>query len=336
MKTAPRPPRSSTLSLDDGDIHVCQDGPRDAPALLLIHGSAASTRCVGSAGSAADRVHRVIRIDLLGHGRSAKPAGGGYAIPEQARRVGLALDRLGVEHAVVVGHSSGGYVATALAEQRARPGDRARAHQHRTQPGRLHRPASPRHARPLLQWPPTDEQIRRFASTGFSRAGYQIPQELLDEVRGMTYHALTATMQATRDYLEQRALPDRLTALGKPLLVIFGERGPQMAIPHPPPTTAPFRARESSCCPVSATHPYSRIPPRTAALLLAFTAIHTGTGGLNDKEACHADSHLRRQHRRSGAGVLARQARLLASPSSSARRLCARPAATRSTCSGPR
>jgi pimeloyl-ACP methyl ester carboxylesterase len=35
---------SATLPLADGDIYVRQDGPRDAPALLLIHGSAASTR----------------------------------------------------------------------------------------------------------------------------------------------------------------------------------------------------------------------------------------------------------------------------------------------------
>jgi hypothetical protein len=34
----------STLPLDDGDIYVCQDGPRDAPAPLLIHASASSTR----------------------------------------------------------------------------------------------------------------------------------------------------------------------------------------------------------------------------------------------------------------------------------------------------
>ncbi|MBB4683539.1 hypothetical protein [Amycolatopsis jiangsuensis] len=34
----------------------------------------------------------------------------------------------------------------------------------------------------LAQWPPTDEQIRRFASTGFSRPGYRIPSELFDEV----------------------------------------------------------------------------------------------------------------------------------------------------------
>lgn len=109
---------SSTPSLDDGDIHVCQDGPHDSPALLLIHGSASSTRSWNPMVPLLTGAHRVIRIDLLGHGRSAKPADGSYAIADQARRAGVALDRLGVEHAVVVGHSSGGVVATALAEQR--------------------------------------------------------------------------------------------------------------------------------------------------------------------------------------------------------------------------
>src|SRR5690348_115511 len=109
---------SSTVSLDGGDIHVCQDGPRDAPALLLIHGSASSSRSWNPMVPLLAGSHRVIRIDLLGHGRSAKPADSSYAVPDQARRAGAVLDRLGVEHAVVVGHSSGGVVATALAEER--------------------------------------------------------------------------------------------------------------------------------------------------------------------------------------------------------------------------
>ena len=109
---------NSTLPLDGGNINVIQDGPRDAPALVLIHGLGGSTRWWDRVVPMLAASYRVIRLDLLGHGQSAKPAGGGYAIPDQARRVGQALDRLGVRHAIMVGHSTGGYVATALAEQR--------------------------------------------------------------------------------------------------------------------------------------------------------------------------------------------------------------------------
>ncbi|MFD2489165.1 alpha/beta fold hydrolase [Amycolatopsis jiangsuensis] len=84
---------------------------------MLIHGSASSTRSWDSLVPILAGSHRVIRIDLLGHGRSAKPADRSYALPDQAGRAGVVLDRLGVEHAVVVGHSSGGAVATAVAER---------------------------------------------------------------------------------------------------------------------------------------------------------------------------------------------------------------------------
>ncbi|WRZ87922.1 alpha/beta hydrolase [Streptomyces sp. NBC_01007] len=262
---------SSTLSLDDGDIHVCQGGPRDAPALLLIHGSASSTRSWNPMVPLLTGSHRVIRIDLLGHGRSAKPADRSYAIPDQARRTGVALDRLGVEHAVVVGHSSGGVVAVALAEQR--PDLVTALALVNTGPGLDAFIAPESAATGPTQWPPTDEQIRRFASTAFSRAGYQIPPELLDEVRCMTHHTFTTTMRATRSYLEQRALPDRLAVLAKPLLVIFGEndrrwRSSSAFDYHAVP------GAKVELLPGLGHSPLLEDPPRTATPLLAFTAIH--------------------------------------------------------------
>ncbi|MGH8880703.1 MAG: alpha/beta fold hydrolase, partial [Stackebrandtia sp.] len=108
----------SILLLDDGDIHVSQDGPRDAPALLLVHGSGASSRSWDPLVPLLTASHHVIRVDLLGCGRSAKPEDGDYRISRQGHRLGVALDRLGIEHATVVGHSSGGYGATALVERR--------------------------------------------------------------------------------------------------------------------------------------------------------------------------------------------------------------------------
>ncbi|MEU6717885.1 alpha/beta hydrolase [Nonomuraea sp. NPDC046802] len=262
---------TETLLLDDGDIHVCQDGPRDAPALLLIHGSASSARSWDSLVPMLTTSHRVIRIDLLGHGRSAKPDDRSYATPDQARRSGVVLDRLGVEHAIVVGHSSGGVVATALAEQR--PDLVTALVLINTGPSldAFIAPASA--AIDPSQWPPTDEQIRQFASTGISRPGYALPQELLDEMRGMTYHTLTTTMQATSEYLMQQALPDRLTTLGKPLLVIFGEDDRRWRSS----SAAGYRVvpgAKVELLPGLGHSPILEDPPRTAIPLLAFTAIH--------------------------------------------------------------
>ena len=60
--------------------------------------------------------HRVVRIDLLGHGGSEKPKSG-YGIGQQADAVAEALNRLDVTRATVVGHSMGGHVAIKLAEK---------------------------------------------------------------------------------------------------------------------------------------------------------------------------------------------------------------------------
>src|SRR5512139_1795219 len=92
------------VRLDDGDMHVVENGNPDAPAMLLIHGSAGSTAWWHPVVPVLAGTCHVIRVDLLGHGRSSTSAGG-YGIPAHARRVGEALDRLGAGRVAVVGHS---------------------------------------------------------------------------------------------------------------------------------------------------------------------------------------------------------------------------------------
>jgi pimeloyl-ACP methyl ester carboxylesterase len=267
---------NSTLPLDGGNIHVSQDGPHDAPALVLIHGLGASTRWWDRVVPMLAGSYRVIRIDLLGHGRSAKPAGGGYAIPQQAHRVGQALDRLGVKHAILVGHSTGGYVATALAEQR---GDLVTALALIDTGPRMDAFISDGFVGKLVDVPVvgqllwrlrTDGIIRRGLSTAFA-PGFNAPQQLVDDTRAMTYHALTATSHASDDYLKQRPLPDRLALLGKPLLVIFGEqdqrwRSSSAALYHA------LAGARVELIPEVGHSPMLEDPPRTAALLLTFAS----------------------------------------------------------------
>ncbi|MET8820780.1 alpha/beta hydrolase [Streptomyces sp. WAC04189] len=264
----------SVLRLDSGDLLVRRDGPRDAPALLLVHGSATSGRSWDALVPFLTPSHHVIRVDLPGHGRSAEPAGRAYDTSEQARTLGTALDRLGVAHVLAVGHSSGGCAVTALAERR--PDLVTALVLVNTGPALdAFIAAEPMPLDPA-RWPPTDDQIRRFASTGF-RAGHPVPQELVDELRGMTHHAVTASMRATTDYLKKQALPDRLAVLGKPLLVVFGDQDRRWR----PASAADYRVVPGArveLLPGAGHTPILEEPRRTAALLLDFAETHSAPG----------------------------------------------------------
>ena len=112
-------PGGKILSLNGGDLQVLDlpptsSRPQPGGPVVLLH-------CYTCAIDWWDRLipllrrhHRVIAIDLLGHGGSEKPSDG-YSMPEQADLIAEALGRLGVRGATVVGHSLGGTVATALA-----------------------------------------------------------------------------------------------------------------------------------------------------------------------------------------------------------------------------
>lgn len=90
------------------------------PVVLLLHGipgSAASWRAV--AEDLADD-HRVLVPDLLGFGASSRPTDAGRLhAAGQSAALGQALDHLGVDHAIVVGHDFGGPISLLL--HKARP-----------------------------------------------------------------------------------------------------------------------------------------------------------------------------------------------------------------------
>lgn len=89
-------------------------GGRGIP-LVLLHGFGAETRLYAqSASRLTDLGVRVIGIDLPGHGESP-PLPGRSGVREWAAVVADTLDHLGVRHAVVAGHSTGGRVGAELA-----------------------------------------------------------------------------------------------------------------------------------------------------------------------------------------------------------------------------
>lgn len=212
--------------LEAGDMHVVEDGDPGAPAVLLIHGTGASTAWWDPVVPALSGSCRVIRVDLLGHGKSSSPARG-YDIPTQARRAGAALDTVGAGRVTVIGHSTGGTVATALAEQRPDKvtalalidlGPSLDAFIGQGLAGRLLLAPLPGR---LLWALRTEAIIRKAMGSAFTRP-VDIPGAIIEATMGMTHRALAATSRASDDYLKQRSIPDRLAGLGLPVLVIFG------------------------------------------------------------------------------------------------------------------
>jgi pimeloyl-ACP methyl ester carboxylesterase len=199
----------------------------DAPAVLLVHGLAGSTAWWDPVVPTLARDFRVIRVDLNGHGRSPSPRRG-YDTASHARSVAEALDELRVGRCCVVGHSTGGYVATALGEQRRDalvaltvidtcPSPDAILPQ-----GLLSRLA----VRPVpgrLLWRlQTDATVCKVLRAGAFYREVNIPPEIIESIRGMTHRSFAKTASGSLEYIRLRSVPDRLAALGVPVQVIFG------------------------------------------------------------------------------------------------------------------
>jgi pimeloyl-ACP methyl ester carboxylesterase len=90
------------------------EGPREGPALLLVHGWTCDSHDWCFQLEELTTRHRVIAVDLRGHGRSSTPSSG-YDPHTLAADLAALLTRLGVDPVVAVGHSLGGLVVAALA-----------------------------------------------------------------------------------------------------------------------------------------------------------------------------------------------------------------------------
>ena len=213
------------LELPEGDIHVREDGAREKPAIVFLHGFAGSLQWWAPMVERLGRDFRLVRIDLLGHGGSEKPDSG-YSMEHQARQVALALSTLRIQHAVIAGHSMGGIVATALTQLDPSLVDGLIL---------VGTPSSkdagelPFQARlgfvPVLGqgiWRVvTDGMIRRNLEKAFT-PGFDVPDQFVEDFRRMTYTSYDSSHSESGDYNDSPPISERLAKLGKPLLVIQG------------------------------------------------------------------------------------------------------------------
>lgn len=112
------PPQGKFIDVEGARIHVVELGPKDAPGLpvVLIHGASSSLQTLRKPlGDLLADNHRVVLIDRPGHGWSTRQRREDSTPAIQARMVDEALGKLGIERAIMVGHSWAGAMMPELA-----------------------------------------------------------------------------------------------------------------------------------------------------------------------------------------------------------------------------
>ncbi|NJR13706.1 MAG: alpha/beta fold hydrolase [Phyllobacteriaceae bacterium] len=96
-------------------FHVQQFGPDDAPPLLMLHGTGASTHSFAALCAELGDSFRYVLVDLPGHGFTVTPADFLPTLPEMARVTGSLMVALKLAHVVGVGHSAGAAILMRMA-----------------------------------------------------------------------------------------------------------------------------------------------------------------------------------------------------------------------------
>ncbi len=271
-------PGGTLIEVPSGQAQVSEGGPRDGSPIVLVHCYTCSINWWNEMRPALERAgHRVIAIDLLGHGGSEKP-GSGYSMENQAEMVADVLTALEVEDATVVGHSLGGTVATALATETEGLVERLVIVDQAPDNGETYeKEGLPFTAAmtfvpvlgPALWTITPDAAIEDGLGVAFA-PDYDVPDEFVEDFKRMTYSSYDQAAEAENDYVEEMPLDERLARDPVPLLAIFGEEeqlylsGPALEAYDAVPGAATVMVE-------GAGHsPNVEKPARTAALVLGF------------------------------------------------------------------
>jgi pimeloyl-ACP methyl ester carboxylesterase len=213
------------FDLPGGEVQAVEHGPRGAPPIVLIHCYSCAIDWWDGMVPLLQRGHRVVAIDLLGHGGSEKPSSG-YTPENQAEVVAEALERLGVEDATVVGHSLGGSVGVALTEQSPELVDRLVIID--MPPDNSYGDLGfiaglgfqPVLGQALWQIKP-DFAVRDGLAVAFA-PDFEVPDAFVEDAKRMTYTAYDDSPGGNEDFLDEMPLEQRMEKTGKPLMVLMG------------------------------------------------------------------------------------------------------------------
>lgn len=116
MKAKYGGPPSQFVDLGEGlTVHLRDEGPRDAPVLVLLHGSNADLHTWQSWTSRLTSQYRVIRFDQIGHGLTGANPDSSYGLEDHVATVEKVARKLGLNQFVLAGNSMGGAISVRYA-----------------------------------------------------------------------------------------------------------------------------------------------------------------------------------------------------------------------------
>ncbi len=90
------------------------EGPSDGMPVIFLHGITDSSHSWSSTTPFLSDLYRIYVLDQRGHGDSERPLYG-YSMAQFAEDAVTFMDKLGIERAVIVGHSMGSFIAQQIA-----------------------------------------------------------------------------------------------------------------------------------------------------------------------------------------------------------------------------
>lgn len=224
-------------------VHYRDEGARGGPALLLLHGFSSSLHTWAPWAADLGDTHRVISIDLPGHGLTRAPVGYHASIAAFRDLVEEFAAAYGLERFAIAGNSMGGNVAW----------EYALAHPERVDAlilvdsGGWPRPDAERTREPLafklLRNPASAAVLSQIDTAYLVREGLQRsfadPRLVSDAM--VTRYAELSRAPGHRDILIQLMLnrtarepasTQRLAAIAAPTLVLHGEQDNLIAVAH--------------------------------------------------------------------------------------------------------
>lgn len=124
MKTLPDALRAvypwtgTWIDVDGGRMHVIDEGPKDAPVLLAVHGNPTWSFYWRALIARFAGPYRVVAVDHIGCGLSDKPQDWPYRLADHVGNLLKVIDTLGLRDITLVVHDWGGAIGSGVATHR--------------------------------------------------------------------------------------------------------------------------------------------------------------------------------------------------------------------------